>query len=205
MTLLISFLIGVISVHPWQNPPIEKPRIVVYKSARKLELYSDKTLVRTFPAFANTQILLRALGGGKWGTQAAYDLSTPEGMLASLNDKIADYEQKMAAFDEAAQAFGNGIPYDQLPPEFQRVVDQQLAPRNIGKPSRPAILGAYAAWVAMQPREADTSPAAYVRWYFAYKGKGGTPPSGATEVNEAITSGFVPQTNVDASRYATRG
>ncbi|HKP81840.1 MAG TPA: L,D-transpeptidase family protein, partial [Pyrinomonadaceae bacterium] len=48
MTLLISFLIGVICVHPWQSPPIEKPRIVVYKSARKLELYSDQTLVRTY-------------------------------------------------------------------------------------------------------------------------------------------------------------
>ena len=48
MTLLISFLIGVICVHPWQSQPIEKPRIVVYKSERKLELYSDKTLVRTY-------------------------------------------------------------------------------------------------------------------------------------------------------------
>lgn len=48
MTLLISFLIGVICVYPWQSQPIEKPRIVVYKSERKLELYSDKTLVRTF-------------------------------------------------------------------------------------------------------------------------------------------------------------
>src|ERR1044071_8597974 len=48
MTLLILFLIGVICVHPWQSPPIEKPRIVVYKSARKLELYSNKTLIRTY-------------------------------------------------------------------------------------------------------------------------------------------------------------
>ena len=28
--------------------PIEKPRIVVYKKDRKLELYSDRTLVRTY-------------------------------------------------------------------------------------------------------------------------------------------------------------
>jgi murein L,D-transpeptidase YafK len=48
MTLVISFLICVICVNPWQSSPIEKPRIVVYKSARKLELYSDKTLLRTY-------------------------------------------------------------------------------------------------------------------------------------------------------------
>ena len=50
MTLLIPLLICVIGVHPWQTSakPIEKPRIVVYKRERKLELYSDKTLVRTY-------------------------------------------------------------------------------------------------------------------------------------------------------------
>ena len=48
MALLISFLIGVISFHPWQSQSIEKPRIIVYKRDRKLELYSDKTLVRTY-------------------------------------------------------------------------------------------------------------------------------------------------------------
>lgn len=48
MTLLISILIGVICFHPWQGQPIEKPRIIVYKSERKLELYSDKTLIRTY-------------------------------------------------------------------------------------------------------------------------------------------------------------
>ena len=50
MTLLISFLICVICVHPWQSlsKPIEKPRIVVYKRERKLELYADKKLIRTY-------------------------------------------------------------------------------------------------------------------------------------------------------------
>jgi murein L,D-transpeptidase YafK len=48
MTLVISFLICVVCVNPWQSSPIEKPRIVVYKNARKLELYSDKTLLRTY-------------------------------------------------------------------------------------------------------------------------------------------------------------
>ena len=48
MTLIISFLISVICVYPWQSPPVQKPRIVVYKSARKLEFYSDKTLLKTY-------------------------------------------------------------------------------------------------------------------------------------------------------------
>ena len=48
MTLIISFLIGVIGVHPWQSPPVQNPRIVVYKRERKLEFYSAKTLLRTY-------------------------------------------------------------------------------------------------------------------------------------------------------------
>jgi len=39
----------VISVGSWPQAPIDKPRIVVYKKARKLELYSGKTLLRTYP------------------------------------------------------------------------------------------------------------------------------------------------------------
>lgn len=37
-----------VSVNLWSQSPINKPHIVVYKKARKLELYSDKTLVRTY-------------------------------------------------------------------------------------------------------------------------------------------------------------
>ena len=50
MTLFISILICAVCVHPWQSPPkpIEKPRIIVYKRERKLELYSNKTLLRTY-------------------------------------------------------------------------------------------------------------------------------------------------------------
>ena len=50
MTSIIVYLICVIGVLS-QTPlslPVEKPRIVVYKSERKLEFYSDKTLVRTY-------------------------------------------------------------------------------------------------------------------------------------------------------------
>jgi len=45
---VITFLLCVICVYPWQTQPVEKPRIVVYKSARKLEFYSGKTLLRTY-------------------------------------------------------------------------------------------------------------------------------------------------------------
>ena len=53
MPQIISGLICVICAFalPAQNPlvlPVEKPRIVVYKSERKLELYSDQTLLRTY-------------------------------------------------------------------------------------------------------------------------------------------------------------
>jgi murein L,D-transpeptidase YafK len=53
MTQILSLLICLICVNPWffQNRvslQVEKPRIVVYKSARKLEFYSDQTLIRTY-------------------------------------------------------------------------------------------------------------------------------------------------------------
>ena len=53
MTRAISFLICVICVNPFpfQSPPalpVEKPRIVVYKKDRKLEFYSNQTLLRTY-------------------------------------------------------------------------------------------------------------------------------------------------------------
>jgi murein L,D-transpeptidase YafK len=47
MTLITSFLICVIGVLALQTP-VKNPRIVVYKSERKLELYSDDSLVRTY-------------------------------------------------------------------------------------------------------------------------------------------------------------
>lgn len=54
MTQIISFLICVICVNPCIQDqsrlalPVEKPRIIVYKGERKLEFYSDKTLLRTY-------------------------------------------------------------------------------------------------------------------------------------------------------------
>ena len=46
--IVAVFLVCVVSVNLWPQSPINKPHIVVYKKARKLELYSDKNLVRTY-------------------------------------------------------------------------------------------------------------------------------------------------------------
>lgn len=51
MTPIILSIISVICVvyiPPQQPLSVEKPRIVVYKAERKLELYSDQALVRTY-------------------------------------------------------------------------------------------------------------------------------------------------------------
>lgn len=49
MTLITAVVsICLVSVSLWLQTPIEKPRIVVYKSARKLELYSGQTLRRSY-------------------------------------------------------------------------------------------------------------------------------------------------------------
>ncbi len=48
MLIRLLALICIFSVNPWFQKPIKNPRIVVYKKARKLELYSDKTLVRSY-------------------------------------------------------------------------------------------------------------------------------------------------------------
>jgi murein L,D-transpeptidase YafK len=49
-TTLITafFLVCVVGVSLWPQTPIADPHIVVYKRARKLELYSGKTLWRTY-------------------------------------------------------------------------------------------------------------------------------------------------------------
>ena len=46
--ITILTLLCVIGVNLHYDKPIKNPRIVVYKKARKLELYSDKTLVRSY-------------------------------------------------------------------------------------------------------------------------------------------------------------
>jgi murein L,D-transpeptidase YafK len=46
--IAVSGLLVVIGFNLWFQKPITKPRIVVYKKERKLELYSDQTLVRSY-------------------------------------------------------------------------------------------------------------------------------------------------------------
>jgi murein L,D-transpeptidase YafK len=46
--IAILGLIAVIGFNRWFQKPIQKPRIVVYKKERKLELYSDQTLLRSY-------------------------------------------------------------------------------------------------------------------------------------------------------------
>jgi murein L,D-transpeptidase YafK len=46
--LTILGLICVIGFNLWFQRPIEKPRIVVYKKERKLDLYSGETLLKTY-------------------------------------------------------------------------------------------------------------------------------------------------------------
>ena len=49
MTLITTLaVVCVIGVNLWLQTPIDQPRIIVYKQARKLELYSGKNLMRTY-------------------------------------------------------------------------------------------------------------------------------------------------------------
>src|ERR1051325_3129128 len=85
MTLLFTILIGVSCVVPWQGRPIEKPRIVVYKRERKLELYSNKTLIRTYRVGLGFSPVADKVAEG--------DGATPEGefYIFVKNDKSAYY------------------------------------------------------------------------------------------------------------------
>ena len=48
MRSALVLLICVIGFNLWLPQPVKKPRIVVYKKERKLEFYSDQTLVRSY-------------------------------------------------------------------------------------------------------------------------------------------------------------
>src|SRR5215203_1897698 len=106
MTLLISFLIGVICVHPWQNQPIEKPRIIVYKHEHKLELYSDKTLIRTYRVGLGFSPVADKIHEG--------DGATPEGdfYIFVKNNKSAYYLSLGVSYpneEDAARGLRDGL------------------------------------------------------------------------------------------------
>ena len=48
MRSALVLLICVIGFNLWLQQPVKKPRIIVYKKERKLELYSDQTLLRSY-------------------------------------------------------------------------------------------------------------------------------------------------------------
>jgi murein L,D-transpeptidase YafK len=98
MTLLVSLLICVVGFHPWQSPSIEKPRILVYKKERKLELYSGKTLLRTYRV---------GLGFNPVADkQREGDGATPEGEFYVFvkNDKSAYYLSLGISYPNAEDA-----------------------------------------------------------------------------------------------------
>jgi hypothetical protein len=119
--------------------------------------------------WANTELLLNALGGSNGKTKAAYDLSTPEGKLASLKDKLATYDSDMAAYNASALGVTNGVPFETLAPQFATVATNQLAARGIKKPATPEIVAAYLLWKTYQQPGADTSPEAYIRFLTEYE------------------------------------
>lgn len=100
LTRLIAavLFVCVVSVNLWPKSPISKPHIVVYKKARKLELYSDKTLVRTYRV---------GLGFNPVADkQREGDGATPEGEFYVFvkNDKSAYYLSLGVSYPNAEDA-----------------------------------------------------------------------------------------------------
>lgn len=106
--------------------------------------------------------------GGFGGDQKKYDLSTPEGQLRQLKDKIAEYEKKLRVYNNHVLPMSNGIPFEQLPPEFQGLVARRLQAQNIRRPAEPGIVNSYRMWQAIQPNPAAATPEAYVAWLAKY-------------------------------------
>src|SRR4026208_288320 len=126
MTWIISLLICVICVNPWQNQPIEKPRIVVSKSARKLELYSDKTLMRTYRVGLGFSPVPDKVREG--------DGATPEGdfYVFVKNNKSAYYLSLGVSYpnvEDAERGLRDGLI---TKAQYQTIVDAQR--RKVGPP-----------------------------------------------------------------------
>lgn len=133
-------------------------------------IYAPK-LSQDTEGFAQMGIILKALGGNNAKTQAKVDLSTPEGKLANLTDKLTKNGEDMAAYNQAAMSVTNGVPFEQLPPQFQEVATNQMKQRGITKPSTPEVVAAYNLWKTYQPDGTDTSPEAYIKFLTDYEAK----------------------------------
>lgn len=111
MTRTLLFLICVVGVIPWPSQnrlvlPVEKPRIVVYKSERKLEFYSDQTLLRTYRVGLGFSPVADKIREG--------DGATPEGdfYIFVKNNKSAYYLSLGVSYpnpEDAARGLRDGL------------------------------------------------------------------------------------------------
>jgi len=112
-------LIGVIGFNLWFQQSIKKPRIVVYKKERKLELYSDKTLVRSYRV---------GLGFNPVADkQREGDGATPEGdfYVFVKNNKSAYYLSLGVSYpnvEDAKRGLRDGLITQQ---QYEAIVDAQ--------------------------------------------------------------------------------
>ena len=101
---MIFICVVSVSLWSWSTPPVEplppinKPHIVVYKKARKLELYSDKTLVRSYRVGLGFNPVADKLREG--------DGATPEGefYIFVKNSKSAYYLSLGVSYPNAEDA-----------------------------------------------------------------------------------------------------
>jgi hypothetical protein len=131
----------------------------------------DEGLPQNNEAWANTDILLRAIDGGGGKAKAKYDLDTPEGQLASLKDKLSTYDKDMAAYNAAAMQETNGVPFESLPPQFQETTQGILERKGIKRPGTPEIVSAYNMWRMAQSDPSKATPEAYIAWLTEMKKK----------------------------------
>lgn len=110
----------------WFDKPIKNPRIVVYKKARKLELYSDKTLVRTYRVGLGFNPVADKTREG--------DGATPEGdfYVFVKNNKSAYYLSLGVSYpnvEDAERGLRDGLI---TKAQYQTIVDAQR--RKVGPP-----------------------------------------------------------------------
>ena len=110
----------------WFDKPIKNPRIVVYKTARKLELYSDKTLVRTYRVGLGFSPVADKVREG--------DGATPEGdfYVFVKNNKSAYYLSLGVSYpnvEDAERGLRDGLI---TKAQYQTIVDAQR--RKVGPP-----------------------------------------------------------------------
>lgn len=119
MLVRLLSLICIVSFNPWFQRPINKPRIVVYKKERKLEFYSDQTLLRSYRV---------GLGFNPVADkQREGDGATPEGdfYVFVKNNKSAYYLSLGVSYpnvEDAERGLRDGLI---TKPQYDAIVDAQ--------------------------------------------------------------------------------